>query len=153
MAFDMERAVAKTLETMKDYAALLEGETASVRGGRTAEVKAVGERKEKLANQLEVLLSGLRGDRARFAEHVRARPGLREDMQALWQRLSAAAAENAEALQQAIGTTRKVVDLVVEVARRTQQVRNGYAAAGYGRKGRSGHAPAGGLSVALDTSL
>lgn len=153
MAFDMERAVAKALETMTDYADLLESETASVREARTEEVKALGDRKEKLANQLDVLLSGLRGDRARFADHVRARPGLKQDMETRWKRLTMAASENAEALSAAIGTTRKVVDLVVEVARRSQQARNGYAAAGYGRKGQSGYAAANGLSVTLDTSL
>lgn len=155
MTFDMERAVEMTRRTMEDYAVVLETETEAILAMRMEEVKTLSPRKEKLAHQLDVLLGGLRDDGQRFAVHVRSRPELRGELEVRWNRLSGLAAENAQALQRALAITQDVVDLVVDVARRSQRAQTGYAAAGYGRKGAPGGPPAAraGISVALDTKL
>ncbi|HSK38327.1 MAG TPA: hypothetical protein VK943_01035 [Arenibaculum sp.] len=155
MTFDMGRAVDMTCRTMEDYAAVLETETEAIRAVRMDEVTTLAPRKEKLAHQLDVLLGGLRDDGERFTAHVRSRPELRGELEMRWNRLTALAVENAQALQRALAITQEVVGLVVEVARSSQRAQAGYAAAGYGRKGAPGGpmAARAGISVALDTKL
>ncbi|HEV7369213.1 flagellar export chaperone FlgN [Arenibaculum sp.] len=153
MSFDMDRAVGLAIDTMTEFTTVLETETAAVRDRRTGELETLVPHKEKLAHQLEVLLGGLRTEKARLAAHLSARAGLKERLVAVWNGLAAAAADNAQTLQHAQRLTQSVVDLVVDVARRQQQAENGYAKTGYGRRGQTGGSTLPSLSVALNTTL
>jgi flagellar biosynthesis/type III secretory pathway chaperone len=154
MTFDMDRAVGLAIDTMTEFTTVLEAETAAVRDRRTGELDTLVPRKEKLAHQLDVLLGGLRSEKARLAAHLADRAAVKERLVAGWNRLATAAADNARTLQHAQRLTQSVVDIVVDVARRQQQAENGYARTGYGRHGRSMAAPPSpSLSVALNATL
>lgn len=154
MTFDMDRAVGLAIDTMAEFTTVLETETAAVRDRRTGELGALVPRKEKLAHQLDVLLGGLRTEKAHLAAHLSDRAAVKETLVTGWNRLAAAAADNARTLQHAQRLTQSVVDIVIDVARRQQQAENGYARAGYGRRGQSTAAPhPPTLSVALNTTL
>jgi hypothetical protein len=153
--FDMDRAVAVARETMEELSTLLEVENQALRQRRLDAVRDELERKERLTRNLEVVLSGLKRDRQRFAEHAARRPGLKEQLQERWNALAGLAAENAEILKGAQELAQAAVDLVVEAARKAQtQVQGGYAK-GYGRGGYAKpvvtRPPS--FSVALDKSF
>jgi len=153
-AFDMERAVRVAAETMEELTALMEAETQALSERR---LDAAGEllgRKERLTRDLEVLLSGLRRDKARFAEHAGRHPTAKSELQQRWDALSQAAQTNAATVARSRDVTQAAVDVVVDAARRAQQQVQGGYAKGYGRGGARAVATApNGLSVALDRTL
>lgn len=134
-AFDMDRAVEVARDTMERLAAVIEAENAALKERRLDAVKETIEDKERLSRNLDVVLSGLRRDKARFAEHAGRHPGLREQLVERWNALLRLAAENAEILKAAQSVAQAALDVVVDAARKAQQQSQGGYAMGYGRGG------------------
>jgi len=142
-------AVNETCATMETYATLLKQETTAIREMRMAEVTRLGDTKEALAKKLERQLMVLRHNKAVVTALGEA---VMERLKTLWNVLNAAAEENMTALKRAEASTKRVIDLVVDV---TKQQRQQSAIVGYGRPTNrypTGRAPAA-LSVAYNNTL
>ncbi|WP_207476485.1 flagellar export chaperone FlgN [Arenibaculum pallidiluteum] len=152
--FDMDRAVTVAQETMEQLAEVMHAETLALHERRLEAVGQIIGRKEQLTRDLEVLLSGIRRDKARFAEYAARNSAQKELLRQRWDALSQVAQENAEAVRRGRETTQVAVDVIVEAARKAQQQMQGGYGKGYGRGGARPVATAPtGFSVALDRSL
>jgi hypothetical protein len=146
---DATTAVIETCETMEKYTALMERETEAAGAMRLEEITRLGDAKTVLGKKLDHQIMVLRHNKAVIAQ---LDAELRQRLGMLWERLSAAAEANMNALQRAEAATRRVIDIVVDVTKQKQQQ---HAIVGYGRPSArypTGRAPQS-MSVAVNTTL
>lgn len=150
---DIEHAVRETLSTLEDLTGVLDAETETLRQRQVGALGPHVDRKLALSNALNEQFATLHKRRPEFTALAARRPELAAVLESTWARFTVSLEANARALRNAEIAARRVMDLVVDSARREQQAAAGYAQpAGYGRG--PGHArSAARISIGVNRKL
>ena len=119
--------IGASIEVMETLTGFLEQETVEIRAMRTEVVSAMADRKNFFTRLAEARLTALRERRTEVAAAAAADPDLKARFDRTWTAFNAATRKNAEALRNAEAVTRRVIDLVIETAKKQHnQTRPGY---------------------------
>lgn len=143
----VEEQILKATAAMADFTAFLAAETDALGKFDTAFTSKNHARKLALARTVLQSINALRDSKDGFAELKARDPSIQEQMTCAWETMNQTVADNAKALKRAEGITRRVIDVLVDAARKA----NAPVTTPYSR--RAVAKPRGPLSVSLNRTF
>lgn len=123
----LSELAAESLKLISDFTALLEDETVALHEADFATAQKLGKKKTRLAERYQGLTTQLRARRDELKQH---HPELREKLVAARERFSDAARENVSAIERRRYSSQRMVDRLIEGARRSLQKSSAYGKGG-----------------------